>query len=238
MPTLSKPCVMVAAASLLATATAAQAAVTTTFNGTYTAYASTKGTYSPTINDDGGAFMNSPFSRTLMTGTPVTSIFMQVAPSGGGSNVGTITGSIAIAMTLTGPGGSAVTGVTTSAGGNGATLSHGTIDFSANYELFYGNQTDCLTWNAPSCNATGNTSTVGETLTVTFADKAVLNINLYNWSDWNMQPEIGFDLISAPVAAVPEPPSVAQFGVGLIGIIGLTMLRRRSRGGAPDSGFP
>jgi hypothetical protein len=156
---------------------------------------------------------------------------MQVAPLAGGASVGTIAGSINIAMKLTGPGGSAVSGVTTSAGGNGATLSNGTLDFAANYKLFYGSQTDCLTWNSSSCTPTGNTSTVGETLTVTFADKAVLDINLYNWSDWDMEPKIGFDLISGPVAAVPEPATIAQFGVGLIGLIGVTMRRRRANSG-------
>jgi len=228
MPTMSKPFLMLAAAGLLATVTTAQAAVTTTFNGTYTAYA-TKGKYSPTINDDGGPFLNSPFSETLMAGTPVTTTFMQVAPIAG--DTGTLKGVVSIAMKLTGPGGSAVTGVTASAGGNAVTLSGGTIDFSANYEMFYGSQTDCLTWNSSSCTATGNTSTVGKTLTVTFADKAVLDIYLYNWSDWNMQPSIGFDLVSGPVAAVPEPPSFAELGVGLIGLIGVTMFRRRGKSG-------
>ena len=213
---------VVAAASALATISAAQADViqSAAFQGSYTAIDANPGPYAPTINDDGGSFLPSPFSGTLTQGTPLTTTFLQVAPIAGGSSVGTISGSIDIAMILTGPGGSAVTGLSTSAGGNTAFLSNGTIYFGANYDLFYGNQTDCITWNASSCTSTGNTTTVGETLTATFADNAVLDIYLYNWSDWNMQPSIGFDLISGPTATVPEPASFAVFGVALLGLIG------------------
>jgi len=223
-----------AAASLLATIGAARADVidSAAFQGSYTAIDANPGPYAPTINDDGGSFLPSPFSGTLTTGTPLTTTFLQVAPIAGGSNVGTIAGSIDIAMILTGPGGSAVTGLTSSAGGNTAFLANGTLYFQANYDLFYGNQTDCLTWNAPSCTSTGNTSTVGETLTATFADNAVLDIYLYNWSDWNMQPSIGFDLISGPTATVPEPGSFAVFAVGLIGLIVATRLWRGGKGGS------
>ena len=213
---------VVAAASALATISAAQADViqSAAFQGSYTAIDANPGPYAPTINDDGGSFLPSPFSGTLTQGTPLTTTFLQVAPIAGGSSVGTISGSIDIAMILTGPGGSAVPGLSTSAGGNTAFLSNGTIYFGANYDLFYGNQTDCITWNASSCTSTGNTTTVGETLTATFADNAVLDIYLYNWSDWNMQPSIGFDLISGPTATVPEPASFAVFGVALLGLIG------------------
>jgi hypothetical protein len=233
MPTMSKRILMVAAASMLAIFTAAQADPidTAAFNGSYTAIDANPGPYAPTINDDGGSFLPSPFSGTLTVGTPLTTTFLQVAPVAGGSSVGTVAGSIDIAMVLTGPGGSALTGLTTSAGGNTAFLSNGTLYFQANYDLFYGNQTDCLTWNSSSCTSTGNTSTVGETLTATFADNAVLDIYLYNWSDWNMQPSIGFDLISGPTATVPEPASFAVFGVGLIGLIGATWLGRGGKGG-------
>jgi hypothetical protein len=218
------------AASLLAAVATARADVidSATFNGTYTAIDANPGPFAPTINDDGGSFLNSPFSGTLTQGSPVTTTFLQVAPIGGGS--GTVAGGIDIAMTLTGPGGSAVTGLTSSAGGNTAFLANGTIYFGANYDIFYGSQTDCLTWNAASCTSTGNTTTIGETLTATFADNAVLDIYLYNWSDWNMQPSIGFDLISGPTATVPEPASFAVFGMALIGLIATMKFWRGTRG--------
>jgi hypothetical protein len=218
-----------ATASLLATISAARADVIDSafIQGSYTAINSSAGPYNPTINDDGGAFLSSPFSGNLTLGQLVSTTFLQVAPVSGGANVGTIAGSIDIAMTLLGPGGSAVTGVTTSAGGNGAFVANGNLYFAANYELFYGNQTDCITWNSATCTSTGVTNKVSETLAVTFADNAVLDIELSNWSDWNMSPSIGFDLVSGPSTAVPEPASIAVFAMGLLG---LAMLLSRGRG--------
>ena len=53
------------AATLLACASGAQATpVETTIDGTYTAVDTGKGPYLPTINDDGGSFLTSPFSET------------------------------------------------------------------------------------------------------------------------------------------------------------------------------
>ena len=221
---------VVAAASLLATVTAARADVIDSafIQGTYTAVNTASSPYNPTINDDGGAFLPSPFSGTLTVGQLVSTTFLQVAPVAGNASVGTIAGSIAIAMALSGPGGSAVTSVSSSAGGNGATLSNGTIDFLANYELFYGNQTDCISWNSATCTSTGVTNKISETLKVTFADNAVLDIDLYNWSDWNMMPSIGFDLVSAPSISVPEPASLAVFAMGILGL-GFPFRRGRGR---------
>jgi hypothetical protein len=219
-----------AAATVLATITSARADVVDTglFSGSYTAINASSGPYAPTINDDGGSFLASPFSGTLTQGQQVTTTFLQVAPVAGGSSVGTIANSVDIAMALTGPGGSTVSSVTSSAGGNGAFLANGDIYFAANYELFYGNQTDCLTWDATSCTPTGNTSTVGEILTATFSDNAVLDVYLYNWSDWNMMPSIGFELVSGPTATVPEPASYALFGVGLLALGMMVTLRGRA----------
>jgi len=212
-----------AAVGVLATVTSAGA---DTLKGTYTAVDTVTGTYAPTINDDGGPFLNSPFSETLTVGTPVATTFMQVNPITESSSVGTKTGSVAIAMTLTGPGGSALKSVSYSAGGNGATLTNGSIDFDANYEIFYGNQTDCLTWNSTTCTANNSTTTVGETLTATFANGSVLKMALYNWSDWAMAPEISFDEVSGAAPSVPEPASIAVLGTGLLAF-GLGMRRRR-----------
>lgn len=226
---MSMRLLMATAVAALATVSAAHANPTgDTFNGTYTAIDSVTGPYAPTINDDGGAFINSPFSGQLSVGQTTTpQTFLQVAPANAPSSIGTQKGSVDLAMKLTDIYSGTVTGVTTSAGGNVAFAAGGTVYFSANYELFYGNQTDCLTWSGPSCAATDSTNTIGETLAISFSDGALLDINLYNWSDWNMAPDISFDLVSGPAAPVPEPASFAVFGAGLLG---LAMIRRRRVG--------
>jgi hypothetical protein len=211
-----------AAAALVATVTAAGA---DTISESYTAVNTGTGPYLPTINDDGGAFLSSPYTQSIAAGTTTTpSTFLQVAPANGGS--GTLMGGVAVAMKLT-DGGAAVTGVTSSNGAGFVSLANGAIDFSANYDIYYGNQTDCITWSASSCTPNDNTTTIGDTLTVSFANDAVLAINLYNWSDWDMQPDISFNLISGPGTPVPEPASLAIFGVALAG---LTVARRHLPG--------
>jgi len=208
-----------AAAAFIGWVSAAQA---TTISGSYTAVDTGTGSYLPTINYDGNPFLTSPFSESLSVGVTTTpTTFLQVAPVSGAASVGTQTGSIKIGLTLSDALTSAITGVTYSSGGNGAVLSNQSIQFLANYEIFYGNQTDCLTWNSATCTANGSGSTLGETLRVSFSDGAVLAINLYNWSDWNMTPQISFDLVSAATPAnlpVPEPASIAVFAVGLLGL--------------------
>ncbi len=212
-----------ATAAFMAAAAAGRA---DTITGSYTAIDSVTGPYAPTINDDGQPFLGSPFSATAAVGTttPIQT-FLQIAPASGNASAGTQTGSVEIAMSLA-DAGSAVTGVTTSAGGNTAFVANGTLYFSANYELFYGNQTDCLTWDASSCTPTNNTSTLGEKLTVSFADGAEAAINLYNWSDWNMAPDISLSVLNGPTPAVPEPASIAIFGSALLG---LCMTRRMQK---------
>jgi len=203
-------------------------AYATTITGSYTAVNNQTGAYRPTINYDGGPFLSSPFSVGLTTGTTTaTQTFLQIAPISGGS--GTLAGSIAVDMTLTDAANSPVTGFYTS--GGGGTLSNGTLDLTAYYNTNYGNQSDCVSWSSSTCTPTNNTTTIGETVTATFADGAVMAINLYNWSDlnaggsWNMAPSISFDLISAPGTTVPEPSSLAVFASALIGLG--AMLRRR-----------
>jgi hypothetical protein len=203
---------------------------TTTIAGSYTAVNNQSGSNRPTINYDGQPFLPSPFTENLTVGTTTaTQTFLQIAPASGGS--GTLAGSIAINMTLTDAANSAVTGFYTTGGGSsGATLSHGVLGLTAYYDIYYGNQTDCVAWNSTSCTPTDNTTTIGETVYATFADGALLAINLYNWSDWDMAPNISFDLVNGPTpAAVPEPSSIAVFGGALIGLGVLSRRRRRGK---------
>jgi hypothetical protein len=220
--------VLGAAASILLAASSA--ALATPFEGTYSAGAVGNAGYIPTINDDGGSFLPSPFSGSLTVGTPTTpTTFLQVAPVSAPASAGTQLGTIVVGMTITDPSGAGITSVSTSAGGIGATLSGGTMYFTANYAFYYSNQTDCLTWNSTTCFPSNNTSTVGETLAATFADGEVLDISLYNWSDWDMAPSISFELVSGQTpVTVPEPAALAVFGAALLGVY----IARRVRPGA------
>jgi hypothetical protein len=210
---------IVVGAAFLGWASAARA---TTISGSYTAVDTGTGSYLPTINYDGNPFLTSPFSESLSVGVTTTpTTFLQVAPVSGSASAGTQTGGIKIGLTLSDSVASTITGVSYSSGGNGATLSGQSIQFLANYEIFYGSGTDCLTWNSATCTPSSSGSSPGETLTVSFSDGAVLAINLYDWSNGNMTPQISFDLVSAATPAsapVPEPASIAVFAAGLLGL--------------------
>jgi hypothetical protein len=230
---------IVAAAAFLAASAPSYA---TTINGSYTASAT--GPYAPDINYSPyqGAtytFMASPFTQTLTVGTPTTpTAFFAVVPLNYSSSVGTVGGAVSVALTLTDASGAAVTSFSYTTGGDAVTLSNGVLNLTANYDLFYagygGNSTptDCIVWNASSCTPSDNTGVnittpLGETVTATFGDGEVLAVSLYNWTDWNMEPNISFNLVSGPTSAIPEPASIAIFGAALIG---LGVIRRRSRG--------
>ena len=220
------------AAAFLATVSSAYATTSVTIDGTYTAVAvAAHPQYAPTINNDGQPFLSSPFSTTLTVGSTTTpSPFLQVAPVSGGSGVGTQSGSIDIAMTLTDAANSPVTSFSYTTGGNPVTLTNGVLNIVANYNLFYGNQTDCITFSTTTCTANDVTTTIGETITATLADGTTISMNLYNWSDWNMAPNISFDPTSGPTPTpTPEPASLALFGAGLVGLF---VALRRQRAGA------
>jgi len=201
-----------------------------TISSTYTAVATeTSGFsgYAPTVTK----VLPSPFTETLSVGKPSTATdFIKVAPKSGGSLVGTIKGTVDIAFTFSS---ATVTSVANSSGGNPAKLVNGTVDVSANYLLFYGTnpQTDCITWSTTTCTADEKQNVnVGDVVTVNFSNGAILAINLYNWADWDMTPDISFTLVKDPTAA-PEPMSVALLGSAMAGL----GLIRRSRKGATVS---
>lgn len=181
------------------------------------------------------ALTYSPFSQSLTVGNTTTpDVFVSVAPQGGSSSVGTITGTVAVTFTGLQLGTATVTGVSVSSstpGGAAATLSGGNITVAANYELYYGTnpQTDCIVWNATTCVQTSNgdiaNTNIGDTLVVTFSNRAVVDINLYNWSDWTMYPEISFTQVST--GNVPEPASLTLLASAVAGLGAITRRRRR-----------
>jgi hypothetical protein len=227
-----------AAAAFLAAASSSYA--TTTINGSYTATAS--GTNAPYVNYDpaGGTYyyFAPSFTQTLTTvgSTTTASPFIELTPQSSGS--GTVSGSVAVALTLTDASNAAVTSFSYTNGGDAVTLTNGVLNITANYDIYYAASgvnaayTDCVVWNAASCStnvSTSGSTTLGETVTATFADGEVLALNLYNWADWDMEPNISFTFVAGPtVAQTPEPASIAVFGSGLIG---LAMIRRRLQGG-------
>ena len=103
---------------------------------------------------------------------------------------------------------------------------NGGVEFDANYAIDYATQTDCITWAGtckPAASSGPETTALSDTLLLSFADGAQLDLNLYSWQDWNMEPQISFDLVSGP-EVVPEPASFVLFGSALAA---LAFIKRR-----------
>jgi hypothetical protein len=211
--------------ALLASATAGFGQ--TTISGSYTAVNTANPAGAPTINDTSNTayYLASPLTKALTVGqTTSPQNFLLVAPTSGS---GTVTGSILVDMSLTD--GTSVTAVSNTPGANTATLVNGGVVFDANYAIDYATQTDCITWAGtckPAASAGPETTALSDTLLLTFADGAKLDMNLYSWQDWNMEPQISFDLVSGP-EVVPEPASVALFASA---VAALAFIKRRRAG--------
>jgi hypothetical protein len=206
---------------------AGAAASSYTVTGSYSASTSTHAAGTPTISDS----LPAAFSETLAVGGTTGQLnFLTVAPTSGS---GLVTGSVDVEFSYVGPSGSAVTGVSSTVGANQATFSGGMVDIAANYAINYTTQTDCITWDGTCTPSSGPVTTkLTDTLAISFADGAVLDVGLYDWSDWNMQPGISFTLASGPTPqtpTAPEPASLALFGAG---VASLAVIRRRRGAGA------
>ncbi len=76
--------------------------------------------------------------------------------------------------------------------------------------------TDCVVWTGAANKWNGSTM-----LSSNLGNGDTLEIFLYNATDWNITPKIGFEVVDAPA---PEPASLAMVASGLVG---LGLIRRR-----------
>ena len=99
-------------------------------------------------------------------------------------------------------------------GTNTYTETGGPFTASATYMADYKNDTDSVTWSS-------------SVIPVTFSNGEVVDITLYNASDWTIDPEISFTVVSQ----TPLPAALPLF-IGGLGVMGLFGRRRKRQAAA------
>ncbi|MGH8150656.1 MAG: PEP-CTERM sorting domain-containing protein [Steroidobacteraceae bacterium] len=83
-------------------------------------------------------------------------------------------------------------------------------------------ESDCVVWDGAANTYNGSTSVTD------LGDGYDLDIYLYNQTDWNITPTLGFEVVPVP-PSVPEPASLALFAAGLAAL-GWSLSRRKKAG--------
>lgn len=99
-------------------------------------------------------------------------------------------------------------------GTNTYTETGGPYQATATYMANYKNDTDSVTWSS-------------SVIPVTFSNGEVVDITLYNASDWTIDPEISFKVVSQ----TPLPAALPLFagGLGVMSLLGLRRKRKATR---------
>jgi hypothetical protein len=186
---------LVAALALVVAPVLAQPASALTITVQYSlAISNVNGGWSPTaafnLSDD----LSSPFSENLTSAGSATAVlnFYTATPAGSGHGNNDTTTITATFTNLN----------------DGTSSTAGSYNDTAVWQADYNNQTDSITWS--------NSGSELDPIVVQFADGASLDITLGNASDWSIVPTIKFTLVDTP-AHVPEPASLALFGMALAG---------------------
>ncbi|HUA76165.1 MAG TPA: PEP-CTERM sorting domain-containing protein [Acetobacteraceae bacterium] len=193
--------ILVAAAAPLLLGTVAAHADVVDVTGSYTLSDTMTLGNAPSL----GHVVSDPFSEDLTVGASPTSAtrFFSVSPAGScGRNCGrgdTASGTITVDFSINTPDGTQK------------------ISDTAAYTADYKNDTDSVVWTTND-------------LVVAYSSLLNLDITLGNAQDWTIYPTISFDLVDAPppTTDTPEPGSFALLGTGLLGLFGVTRLRRKA----------
>jgi PEP-CTERM motif len=206
---MRKALLLGSAAAFLAALPGLASATVVTVTGTYviTQTAGQGGTSAePTINNN----LATPFTENLTVGSNYTNPvnFFSATPANSCNNN--------CGMYLTHPHEIATDTLTATFSFTTPTGATGELVDTGAYTANYYNDTDSITWNSP------------DPLIVTFSNGVQLSVKLNDASDWTITPTIQFDPTGGPTPTVPEPASIALFGVGLLGLAGITRLRSRT----------